>query len=170
MVEKATKIAKIGPLSLKFQKKIFFIFGIILIFPRENKQPWFFLFWIFKLKQPFFNQYQYWLRANFGLSVFDCQICITVLGYTVGYFHSFGIGCWILYYFLKFKYSNKATKFCEISAVDLTVTTYVGQIYYGGDFTKICGLLRMYELYLWPHISFSKWVGLKYELLAYFFQ
>ena len=33
---------------------------------------------------------------------------------------------------LMFIYSEKATKFCEISTVDLTVTAYVGQIY-GGD-------------------------------------
>ena len=33
-------------------------------------------------------------------------------------------------------YSEKATKFCEISPVDLTLTTYIGQIY-GGDFGKI---------------------------------
>ena len=37
--------------------------------------------------------------------------------------------------YLKFIYSEKATKFCEISTVDLTVTTYMGQIY-GGDFAK----------------------------------
>ena len=29
---------------------------------------------------------------------------------------------------LKFIYSEKATKFCKISTVDLTVTTYIGQI------------------------------------------
>ena len=40
-------------------------------------------------------------------------------------------------------YSEKATKFCEISTVDLT---NIGQIY-GGDFTKYCDLLRIYELY-----------------------
>ena len=48
---------------------------------------------------------------------------------------------------LKFIYSEEATKFCEMSTVHLTVTTYVGQIY-GGDFSNICGLLRIYELYL----------------------
>ena len=36
---------------------------------------------------------------------------------------------------LKFIYSEKATKFCGISTVNLTVTTYLGQIY-GGDFAK----------------------------------
>ena len=45
---------------------------------------------------------------------------------------------------VKFIYSEKATKFCEISTVDLTIN-YIGQIY-GGDFAKICGLLRIYEL------------------------
>ena len=47
--------------------------------------------------------------------------------------------------YVKFIYSEKATKFCEISTVDLTVTTFIGQIY-GGDFAKFCGLLRIYEL------------------------
>ena len=42
---------------------------------------------------------------------------------------------------LKFIYSKKATKFCEISNVDLTVTT---QEIYG--FAKLCDLLRIYEL------------------------
>ena len=51
------------------------------------------------------------------------------------------------YFLLKFIYSEKATNFYEISTVDLTVTTFVGQIY-GGDFAKFCGLLRIYELYL----------------------
>ena len=41
----------------------------------------------------------------------------------------------------KFIYSEKATKFCEISAVD-----YTGQIY-GRNFAKFSGLLRIYELY-----------------------
>ena len=45
---------------------------------------------------------------------------------------------------IKFIYSEKATKFWEIFTVDLTVTT-LGQIY-GGDFAKICGLHRIYEL------------------------
>ena len=47
---------------------------------------------------------------------------------------------------IKFIYSEKSTKCCEISTVDLTVTIYTGQIN-GGDFTKFCGLLRIYELY-----------------------
>ena len=52
---------------------------------------------------------------------------------------------------VKFIYSEKATIFCEISNVDLTGTTYIGQIY-GGDFTKFCGLLRIfYELYLFQN-------------------
>ena len=39
-------------------------------------------------------------------------------------------------------YSEKATKFCEIS----TNTVHRKKI--GGDFTKFFGLLRIYELYL----------------------
>ena len=42
---------------------------------------------------------------------------------------------------VKFIYSEKATKFCEISTSDLTITN-IGQIY-GGDFEKFCGLLRI---------------------------
>ena len=37
-------------------------------------------------------------------------------------------------FLVKFIYSEKATKFCEISTVDL---------YYGGDFAKFCGLLSI---------------------------
>ena len=54
-------------------------------------------------------------------------------------------------YFLKFIYSEKATKVCDISTVDSA-----SQIY-GGDFAKFCGLLRIYELYKYdrytPQIS-----------------
>jgi hypothetical protein len=39
------------------------------------------------------------------------------------------------FFLLKFFYSEKATKFCEISTVDLSITTYIGQIY-SGDFAK----------------------------------
>ena len=50
----------------------------------------------------------------------------------------------ILFEFLKFIYSEKATKFCEISTVDLTVTKQ------GKSMVEIsqkkCGLLRIYEL------------------------
>ena len=46
---------------------------------------------------------------------------------------------------LKFIYSEKATKFCEISTVDLSYVNSNGQIY-GGDFAKFCGLLRIYVL------------------------
>ena len=42
-------------------------------------------------------------------------------------------------YFLKFIFSEKATKFCEITNVDMTVTTQDRT----GDFAKICGLLRI---------------------------
>ena len=38
--------------------------------------------------------------------------------------------------YIKFIYSEEATKFCEISTVDLS---YV-------DFAKFCGFLRIYEL------------------------
>ena len=47
--------------------------------------------------------------------------------------------------FLKFTYSEKATKFCEIFPLFLTVCTVVKSK--GEDFTKFCGLLRKYELY-----------------------
>ena len=40
---------------------------------------------------------------------------------------------------VKFIYSEKTTKFCEIS------TNYLTDII-GGDFAKFCGLLRIYEL------------------------
>ena len=43
---------------------------------------------------------------------------------------------------VKFIYSEKATKFCEIQLFDWQ---YIGQIM-GGDFAKFCGLLRIYEL------------------------
>ena len=49
-------------------------------------------------------------------------------------------------------YSEKATKFGEISTVDLSKVGYLrfvlcsaSQIY-GGDFAKFCGLLRIHEL------------------------
>ena len=41
---------------------------------------------------------------------------------------------------VKFIYSEKATKFFEISTLDLTVRS--------GDFAKFGGLLRIYELYV----------------------
>ena len=51
-----SKIVQIRPtvkaVSTKISKKIFCIFVNILIFLRENKEASFFLFWIFKLKQP----------------------------------------------------------------------------------------------------------------------
>ena len=49
-------------------------------------------------------------------------------------------------------YSEKATKFCEISTVDLSYVLSNGQID-SGDFAKFCGLLRIYELYDTPVIS-----------------
>ena len=41
-------------------------------------------------------------------------------------------------------YSEKATKFCEIST--RFENYYIGQIY-SGDFANIWGLLRIYDLY-----------------------
>ena len=49
------------------------------------------------------------------------------------------VWCYYASSFLKYIYSEKATKFCEISTVNLTGTTYIGQIY-GGDFAKFCDL------------------------------
>jgi hypothetical protein len=43
---------------------------------------------------------------------------------------------------IKFIYSEKATKFCEIST---NCWSYVLPV--GGDFAKFCGLLRIHELY-----------------------
>ena len=48
---------------------------------------------------------------------------------------------------LKFIYSEKATKFYEISTNYLSYIYTASQII-GGDFAKFCGLLRIYELYL----------------------
>ena len=62
----------------KISKKIC-ILDNILTFLRENKKVSFLLFWIFKLKQSFFNQ----SSAYFDVWIFNCQICITVLNYTV---------------------------------------------------------------------------------------
>ena len=45
---------------------------------------------------------------------------------------------------IKFVYSEKATKFCKIST--LLLSMYYRQKW-GGDFAKFCGLLRIYELY-----------------------
>ena len=51
-----SKIVQIRPtvkaVSTKISKKFFCIIVNILIFLRENKEASFFLFWIFKLKQP----------------------------------------------------------------------------------------------------------------------
>ena len=46
----------------------------------------------------------------------------------------------------KFINSEKATKFCKISTLDLSFVVHNGQIY-NEDFAKFCGLLRIYELY-----------------------
>ena len=48
-------------------------------------------------------------------------------------------------FLVKFIYTEKATKFCEISTVDLTVTTWDKSTV---EITqKNCDLLRIYELY-----------------------
>ena len=47
---------------------------------------------------------------------------------------------------VKFIYSEKATKFCEIFHIRFD-RYYIWQIY-GGDFAKFCDLLRIYELYV----------------------
>ena len=49
--------------------------------------------------------------------------------------------------FVKFIYSENATKFCEISTIDLSSLCSACQIY-SGDFAKFGCLLRIYELYL----------------------
>jgi hypothetical protein len=46
---------------------------------------------------------------------------------------------------VKFIHSEKATKFFAISTI-IFDCHYLRKIY-GGDFAKICGLLRIYELY-----------------------
>ena len=46
---------------------------------------------------------------------------------------------------VKFIYSEKATKFCKISTNYLSYVCTASQII-GGDFAKICGLLRICEL------------------------
>ena len=48
--------------------------------------------------------------------------------------------------FLKFIYSEKATKFCEISTNYFSYVLTASQII-GGDFSKFCGLLRIHEVY-----------------------
>ena len=51
-------------------------------------------------------------------------------------------------------YSEKATNFCKISI--RFVICNDGQIY-GGDFAKLCGLLRIYELY---HFGLAQFIRL----------
>ena len=52
-------------------------------------------------------------------------------------------------------YSEKATKFCEISTNYLSYVHTASQRI-GGDFAKFCGLLRIYELYENYPETFSK--------------
>ena len=56
---------------------------------------------------------------------------------------------------LKFIYSGKATKFCEISIVDLSYVCSASQIY-GGDLANVCGLLRIHELYVPTRLNHLK--------------
>ena len=56
LISRLSKIDQQSRLSApKFQKSFFAYFVNILIFLRENKEVSFFLFWIFKLKQPWAN-------------------------------------------------------------------------------------------------------------------
>ena len=68
--------------------------------------------------------------------------------------------------FLKFIYSEKATKFCEISNVDLTGIYYIGQIY-GGDFAKFCGLLRNINSFIHAAFLMTIFAPYKRSLLFY---
>ena len=82
-----SKIVQIRPtvkaVGTKISKKNFCTFVNILIFLRENKEASFFLFWIFKLKQPWAKPELLLIVGLFGISVSNCQIRITVLDYTV---------------------------------------------------------------------------------------
>ena len=95
-----------------------------------------------------------------------CELSVyRKLGFSQDYFFSKGTRTlgWRKYPILiKFIYSEKATKFCEISTVLRFDRYYIGQIY-SGDFAKICGLLRIYELYLltwWTKNSFKLVISL----------
>ena len=55
---------------------------------------------------------------------------------------------------LKFIYSEKATKYFEIS-LSLLSTGVHSDKSKGGDFAKFCGLLKMYELYYQNNFSES---------------
>ena len=48
---------------------------------------------------------------------------------------------------LKFKYSEKATIFCESSDLHPRFALCSNCQIYDGDFAKFCGLLKIYELY-----------------------
>jgi hypothetical protein len=64
---------------------------------------------------------------------------------------------------VKFIYSEKATKFCEIFTNSLTGKWhYIGQII-GGDFVKFCGLLRIWTL----QTKVSKFIGATEALKSY---
>ena len=55
-----------------------------------------------------------------------------------------------IYFLVKFRYSEKATKFDKIFAIDLTLCIKC-QID-GEDFVNFCGILRKHELY-------TKWIA-----------
>ena len=48
--------------------------------------------------------------------------------------------------YIEFIHSEKATQFCEISNLDLTMCSTVKSKF--RDFAKFCILLRLYELYI----------------------
>ena len=73
------------------------------------------------------------------------------------------IGFKLHIWYLKFIYSEKATKFCEISTVDLSYVLSNGQIC-SGDFAKFCGLLRIYQLYNFWNLSANLWVEFKLQV------
>ena len=54
--------------------------------------------------------------------------------------------------YLKFIYSEKATKFCEIFTLLFTGIKYIGQKQ-GEDIAKFCGLLRIYMNFTIPKIK-----------------
>ena len=85
-----------------------------------------------------------WLEEQ-GLSVRSALTKhFIMIVHTVGSLRTRTIYFSIAFIFLKFIYSEKATKFWEISN-QLFDWQYIGQII-GGDFARFCGLLRIYEL------------------------
>jgi hypothetical protein len=85
------------------------------------------------------------LLFTLRLKIFEGHGYLALIGRLMWYFAKLVGETCLLVILVKFIYSEKATKFYEISTVDLTVTTYIGQIY-SGDFAKFCSLLRIHEL------------------------